>query len=74
MSIVMSMYQKPQICADLTRGTSSINKNSSDRHLFASTTKKRIDKTSATSLTMHMLLQLKSAVAEGDPREYNLDP
>jgi hypothetical protein len=36
MSIVMSMYQKPQICADLTRGTSSINKNSSDRHLFAS--------------------------------------
>jgi hypothetical protein len=72
MSIVMSMYQKPQICADLTRGTSSINKNSSDRHLFAS--KKRIDKTSATSLTMHMLLQLKSAVAEGDPREYNLDP
>jgi hypothetical protein len=36
MNIVMSMYQKPQMCADLTRGTSSINKNSSDRHLFAS--------------------------------------
>jgi hypothetical protein len=41
MSIVMSMYQKPQICADLTRGTSSINKNSSDRHLIASKKKDR---------------------------------